>query len=190
MTLMLRRLRGVLGFALLSGAAWGVVGAAYALSLSRHVSLVLRDGVPIPVPLWLIAVRGALPFAGWGVAAGAAFAGLLWLLGRRTREVSALRLPLVAAAGTAGAALAWAGFLMRLRGPWGAMPDMLGPVISSSYAGILGAGALGASVAVAAVLLARRARRARDCRGQRRRPRASSSASSRGARPPHRAAAF
>lgn len=28
MTLMLRRLRGVLGFALLSGAAWGVVGAA------------------------------------------------------------------------------------------------------------------------------------------------------------------
>ena len=84
MSVTLRRLRGVVGMAVLWGGAFAAIGATYFLWLSyRFPGRAYIDGREVTPPEWLVAVRGAIVFAPWGVLAGTCFALLLIAVTRR-----------------------------------------------------------------------------------------------------------
>ena len=109
MQIMLRRLRGIAVMAVMWGASFGMVGAAYALWRFRAVTNVFIDGRDVTPPGWLVAARGALIVAPWGILAGACFAlGLIALARSRPgwRAADTLPSPRGAAAWGAVAAVA------------------------------------------------------------------------------------
>lgn len=106
MSVMLRRIRGVVGMALMWGAAFAVVGAVYAVwrFQGAHVVSVWIDGRNVTPPAWLVAVRGARILAPWGLLAGACFAlGLIALTARRSGWRRGDLLPSIGSAGAWGA---------------------------------------------------------------------------------------
>lgn len=109
MQMILRRIRGIAGMAALWGGTFGVVGAAYALWRFRVVTNVFIDGRDVTPPGWLVAARGALIVAPWGVLTGTCFAlGLIALARSRPgwRAADTLPSPRGAAAWGAVAAIA------------------------------------------------------------------------------------
>ena len=109
MQIMLRRLRGIAGMAVMWGVSFGMVGAAYALWRFQVVTNVFIDGRDVTPPGWLVAARGALIVAPWGVLAGTCFAlGLIAIARSRPgwRAADALPSPGRAAAWGAVAAVA------------------------------------------------------------------------------------
>ena len=109
MSVMLRRFRGVVGMAIMWGAAFAVVGAAYAVWRfnGAHVASVWIDGRDVTPPAWLVAVRGARILAPWGVLAGTCFAlGLIAIAARRSGWRRTDALPSVGSAGAWGVASA------------------------------------------------------------------------------------
>ena len=105
MSVMLRRIRGVAGMALMWGAAFAVMGAIYAVwHFDAHVISVWIDGRDVTPPTWLVAVRGARILAPWGLLAGACFAlGLIALTARHTGWRRTDALPSLGSVGAWGA---------------------------------------------------------------------------------------
>ena len=106
MHIMIRRARGVLGMAAMWGAAFGMVGAGYALwQFHYRVTRIVMDGRDITPAWWLVAARGANIVAPWGVLGGVCFAlGLIALARSRTGWRTADALP------TTGRGAAWGAF--------------------------------------------------------------------------------
>lgn len=151
MRLLLRRVRGIAGMALLWAAAWAPAYAVYAVWRFRHVVRVVRDGVELPLHWWLIAARGAMFGASAGAAMGAIFALLLVALARR-RQGTPLSIRLTATCGAlAVGAIAGAAEL-----PLAHLLTWLRPVVLLVPGGALTAAPIGAALAAGALLLARR----------------------------------
>jgi hypothetical protein len=98
-----RRLRGVIGTALIWGAGWAVVG----LAVAGLQAVALRaSGVRVPMQLERFVALVTLRWAVSGVVAGTLFALALWYVGRRGGSLGALSPSRAAVAGTlAGIAL-------------------------------------------------------------------------------------
>ncbi|MFL5563253.1 MAG: hypothetical protein ACJ79K_17440 [Gemmatimonadaceae bacterium] len=108
---MLRRVRGIVGMALVWGAAFAMVGAGYAVWRwsTVHVTKVVIGGRDVTPSTWVVALRGAIIVAPWGMLAGVCFALALIVIGQRRstwRRTDALPTPGNAAAFGAVASIA------------------------------------------------------------------------------------
>jgi hypothetical protein len=144
--LLLRRLRGILGTAVVWAIVWGALGAVFlaAQSLWEHLE---HDPYRTPSYGQLLA-RGFLIFSIWGAVSGAVFA-LALALAERKRSVSDLSMRRVATWGALG------GVTLPLIGI--VVMPYIGPSTWMFVAQILGAtGLLGAGCAAGTLALVRR----------------------------------
>ncbi|MFL5612953.1 MAG: hypothetical protein ACJ796_04755 [Gemmatimonadaceae bacterium] len=130
---------------------WGIVSATLALWRSRYVLYVMRNGVILHPPSWLVAARGAYLGAMWGAASGALFSVLLMAIARKRRDLSSLSAIQTGACGATAVALPWLAHLY-LRGHNAGLARAFVIPVLGLWPTIIGGGALAAS----AILLARR----------------------------------
>ena len=132
---LLRRIRGILGTALLWGCAWAGFGLLFGV-----VVWVLRNPATFVFPLWRFTAMQGLFWGIWGSVSGGVFAALM-IVAERQSTLSTLSTRRIAAWGALGGfslPLLSYGLLVLTRGP---VLGALGPTaIAAGIASVLGAG--------------------------------------------------
>jgi hypothetical protein len=144
---LLRRIRGIVGSALLWGCAWAGVGLLFGVAV-----WLLRDPAAFLFPVWRFVALQGLFWGIWGSVSGAVFASLL-IVAERNSTISTLSTRRLAGWGALGGfflPLASYGVLLVTRGP------VIGALIPTAIAATI-AGLLGAGMAAGHLSLARRA---------------------------------
>jgi hypothetical protein len=140
-----RRLRGVLGTALVWGVGWSAIGLG--AGWLQVVALRLA-GISIPMAPARLVILVALRWAVFGVVAGSIFALALWYVGRRAGSLAALS-PRRAAAWGAGAGVVLPLCVVALLAAGGAAVPLAAVLMLVVTGGVFGAGTAAGTVAVA-----------------------------------------